>query len=277
MRDPHEAEAVLDAGRRVLDAEAAAITQISLGEPFVRAVELIAELDGRLIVSGIGKSGLIGAKLAATFASTGTPAHFLHATEAMHGDLGSITPCDAVLLLSFSGKTDEVLRLSEAVTQMEVPRITLTKCSTNPLAKGATVSLEIGEVTEASPLESAPTASAAATLALGDALALAVSRYRGFDHAAFHRLHPEGRLGRELMPVMEVIRFRAHENLPLIPAIVPSSARHTSWLGRPNDPAASVVPEPCSWSTPTSGWRGFSPMRTCVGSCSPIAAKTRRR
>ena len=210
-------DAILRAGRHVLDAEAAAITQITLGDAFVEAVSLVADLRGRLIVCGIGKSGLIGAKLAATFSSTGTPASFLHATEAMHGDLGCFAPGDAALLLSYSGRTAEVLRVAEAVAAMPLPIITLTGGGANPLVKAATVSLEIGEVQEAGPLESAPTASAAATLALGDALALSVSHRRGFDQAAFHRLHPEGRLGRELMPVTQAMRFRAHHNLPLVP------------------------------------------------------------
>ena len=207
----------LEAGRHVLDAEAAAIAQIELGDAFVEAVSLVTDLRGRLMVCGIGKSGLIGAKLAATFSSTGTPASFLHATEAMHGDLGCFAPGDAALLLSYSGRTAEVLRVAEAVAAMPLPRITITQNATNPLAKAATVSLELGDVREAGPLEAAPTASAAATLALGDALALAVSHRRGFDQAAFHRLHPEGRLGRELMPVTQAMRFRAHHNLPLVP------------------------------------------------------------
>ncbi len=209
--------AALQIARAVLDAEAAAITRITLTDAFADAVALIAALPGRLVVCGVGKSGLIGAKLAATFSSTGTPASFLHATEAMHGDLGTFTPTDAALLLSYSGKTAETLRVADAVATLGLPLITLTKCDTNPLARAATLNLPVGDIAEPGPLDTAPTASAAATLALGDALALATAHARGFDHAAFHRLHPEGRLGRELRSVTDAMRFRAGDNLPLIP------------------------------------------------------------
>ncbi len=220
---------------RVLRAEAEAIGRVKLDERFGEAVRLIVEAgDGAVVVCGLGKSGLIGQKLSATFASTGTPSHFLHPTEAMHGDLGRIRRGDRVLLLSYGGTTEEVVTLASLLRQDRVPVIAITGQPTSELARLATVALCIGDVAEACPHNLAPTASTTAMLALGDALALAVSRARNFGVEDFKRVHPGGQLGRHLMPVVEAMRFRAGENLPLIPAETP--LREAYVRARPTDP-----------------------------------------
>lgn len=203
----------------MLDAEAEAIRRVPIDAEFARAVELIRGLGqrrGTLVVSGLGKSGLIGRKLSATFASTATPSHFLHPTEAMHGDLGRIRPDDIVLLLSYGGNTEEVVALAELLRQDAVDLVAIVGPRQCDLARLATVTLSVGDVTEACPLNLAPTASTSAMLALGDALALSVARARNFAEDDFRRLHPAGGIGRQLMPVAEAMRFKAGLNLPLI-------------------------------------------------------------
>ncbi len=201
--------------RTVLDAEADAIRRVEVGPSFTAAVQLVLDATtqsrGSLVVSGLGKSGLIGQKLSATFASTGTPSHFLHPVEAMHGDLGRIRRGDAVLLLSFGGNTEELVTLAELLNQDNVPMIALTKNDGpgNGLSRHATVTLPLGDITEACPHELAPTSSTTAMLALGDALALAVSRARQFTPDDFQKFHPGGGLGRQLTPVVEAMRFNA--------------------------------------------------------------------
>lgn len=207
--------------RQVLAAEAAAISQIVIDESFHAAVDLILarcnpDHPGSLVVSGVGKSGLIGQKLTATFASTGTPSHFLHPTEAMHGDLGRIRAQDVVLIMSYGGQTEEALTLATILQQDRVPVIALVGKPTCDLARLATVALCVGDVTEACPLNLAPSASTTAMLAMGDALALAVMRRRDFAAQDFHKFHPGGSLGRQLMPVVQAMRFQAGVNLPLI-------------------------------------------------------------
>ena len=223
--------------RRVLDAEVDAIRRIAIEAPFHAAVEMILDRvgsrDGRrraggpspgelrdtggaLVVSGLGKSGLIGQKLSATFASTGTPSHFMHPVEAMHGDLGRVRRGDVVLLLSFTGHTDEVVTLAELLRQDGLAVVAIVGKPACDLARLATVTLSIGDVSEACPLNLAPTASATAMLALGDALALAVSRQRDFGVEDFRKLHPSGGLGRQLMALTEAMRFRVGKNLPVV-------------------------------------------------------------
>lgn len=238
-------------GRAVLEAETQAIQRIELTQAFDAAVELILQhcgepgdrapgqsasqsvaanqahadelagpattRSGHLVVSGLGKSGQIGRKISATFASTGTPGHFLHPTEAMHGDLGRIRAGDLVLTLSFGGGTEEILNLVTLLKQDAVPVIAIVGPPDCELARHADHVLPIGDVTEACPLRLAPSASTTAMLALGDALALAVSRARQFSVDAFKKVHPAGGLGRQLMPVTDAMRFKAGQNLPLIP------------------------------------------------------------
>lgn len=203
----------------VLNAEADAIGRVSLDASFGKAVDLIASLPGALVVSGLGKSGLIGAKLSATFASTGTASHVLHPVEAMHGDLGRVRPGDAVLLLSYGGGTEEVLTLAMLLKQDNIPTIAMVGRPGSELGRLATVTLAIGDVTEACPHNLAPSASTTAMLALGDALALSVMRRRNFSADDFHKVHPSGGLGKQLMPVTSVMRFKcigSEANMPLI-------------------------------------------------------------
>lgn len=210
--------------RGILDAEARAIRDIRIDDSFHQAVELILQADvpskgtGSLVVSGLGKSGLIGQKLSATFASTGTPSHFLHPVEAVHGDLGRIRRGDVVLLLSYGGHTKEVVTLAGLLNQDQVPVIAIVGARSSDLARLAAVALPVGAIDEACPMNLAPTASAAAMLALGDAIALAVSRKRNFGVLDFQKLHPGGLLGRQLMSVTQVMRWRAGKNLPMVPA-----------------------------------------------------------
>jgi len=204
-----DAAHVLSLARRVLATEADAISRLAdrLGDPFVAAVELILGSSGRVVVSGIGKSGHIARKLAATLASTGTPAFFVHPAEASHGDLGMITPDDVVLLLSNSGETDELLVLIPHLKRQGAKLIALTGNEQSSLAQAADIHLDASVDSEACPLGLAPTASTTAALALGDALALTVLDARGFSVEDFARAHPGGALGRRLLTrVRDVMR-----------------------------------------------------------------------
>ncbi|MBI1367670.1 MAG: KpsF/GutQ family sugar-phosphate isomerase [Planctomycetes bacterium] len=202
----------------VLRAEAEAVTNViaHLGQDFDKAVERLAACTGTVIVSGMGKSGIIAQKISATLASTGTPSHYLHPSEAMHGDLGRIRADDLVILLSYSGATDEVLGLAAVIRQDKVPVIALCARPDSHLARISDLALCVGDVTEACPHNLAPTASTTAMLALGDALALAVSQRRHFSVDDFRKRHPGGLLGRQMLPITDVLRFRAGDNLPLI-------------------------------------------------------------
>jgi len=196
-----DAAHVLSLARRVLATEADAISRLAgrLGDPFVAAVELILGSSGRVVVSGIGKSGHIARKLAATLASTGTPAFFVHPAEASHGDLGMITPDDVVVMLSNSGETDELMLLTPHLKRQGAKIVALTGNEQSSLAQAADVHLDVAVDSEACPLGLAPTASTTATLALGDALALALLDARGFSVEDFARSHPGGPLGRRLL------------------------------------------------------------------------------
>jgi len=207
-----------DQARRVLQAEAQAVLNVidQLDESFDRAVQMIVDLKGSVIVSGTGKSGLIGQKISATFASIGTPSHFLNPTDAMHGDLGRIRADDLLLLLSHGGETEEVLALAAVIRQDKVPVISITGKSDSHLARISDVHLSIGDVTEACPHNLAPTASTTATLALGDALAIAVSQRKAFTSEDYQKRHPGGLLGRQMMPLTQALRLRVGENLPLL-------------------------------------------------------------
>src|SRR5213076_1032246 len=198
---------IVDYAREVIRAEAEALAQLParLNGAFARAVEMVLACPGRVVVSGMGKAGFIAQKISATFASTGTPSLFLHPAEALHGDLGRVVPGDLVLALSNSGETEEILRLLPALKRLSTPIIALTGGQRSSLAHAADVVLEIGPVPEACPLGLAPTASTAALLALGDALAMTVLHRRGFSPEQFAELHPAGALGRRLVRVREVM------------------------------------------------------------------------
>ena len=196
--------------------EASAITALAdrLGAHFVAAVELILNCQGRVVVSGIGKSGHVGRKLAATLASTGTPAFFVHPAEASHGDLGMITPGDVVVMLSNSGETDELVSLTPHLKREGARLIAITGNEQSSLAQAADVHLDAAVDTEACPLGLAPTASTTAALALGDALALTLLDARGFSAEDFARAHPGGALGRRLLTRVADV-MRTGDALPL--------------------------------------------------------------
>lgn len=202
--------------QQVLVAEADAVRQVPVTPAFAQAVALIADCPGAVVVSGLGKSGLVGQKLSATLASLGSPSHVLHPVEAMHGDVGRVRRGDVVLVLSHSGATDEVVALCDILKQDGIPIVAIVGQAQSPIGKAADAALPLGKITEACPHNLAPTASTAAMMALGDALALAVSIQRGFTAEDFARMHPGGGLGRQLMPVTEAMRFHAGQNLPLI-------------------------------------------------------------
>ena len=196
---------VLDAsvqeGRRVLEIEARAVQDLisRLDERFARAVNFLYECRGKVVISGMGKSGLIGQKIAATLASTGTPSFFLHPAEGVHGDLGMLAKQDALIAISNSGETQEVLQLLPFVKRLNVPVVALTGVVTSALAKNSDVTLDISVQEEACPMGLAPTASTTATLAMGDALAVALLQKRGFKQDDFAQFHPGGTLGRRLL------------------------------------------------------------------------------
>ncbi|MHB0957715.1 MAG: KpsF/GutQ family sugar-phosphate isomerase [Pirellulaceae bacterium] len=195
-------------GREIIRAEARALRALAarLDDLFCQAVEMVLACRGNLIVTGMGKAGLIGQKIAATLASTGTSAHFLHPGEAVHGDLGRIHPLDNVLALSMSGETHEVTRLIPCLTTMAIPLLAITGHPGSALGRAARVTLDLGPLREAGALGLAPSTSTTAMLALGDALALVVSRCRQFNAGDFARFHPGGSLGRKLAKVEEVMR-----------------------------------------------------------------------
>ncbi|HXG28332.1 MAG TPA: KpsF/GutQ family sugar-phosphate isomerase [Nevskiales bacterium] len=188
-------------GRAVVDTENRAVAALAarVDDAFVRACELMLGCQGRVVVLGMGKSGHIGGKIAATLASTGTPAFFVHPGEASHGDLGMITPKDVVLAISYSGTTGEILVLLPMLKRLGVALIALTGKSDSALAKAADVHIDVSVAQEACPLNLAPTASTTATLVMGDALAIALLEARGFTEADFALSHPGGALGRRLL------------------------------------------------------------------------------
>jgi len=194
--------------RQVIREESRALEQVAkrLGAEFCRAAERIFQCRGSVIVAGMGKAGLIGRKIAATLASTGTPSHFLHPAEAVHGDLGRIRPNDLLLILSQSGETEEIVRLLPSLQELGAPIVALTARAESTLGRAASTTIELGPIDEACPLGLAPSASTTAMLAVGDALALLVSRMRCFGRDDFARFHPAGSLGHRLSKVEQHLR-----------------------------------------------------------------------
>jgi arabinose-5-phosphate isomerase len=191
----------LDTARRVLKIEAQAIQDVlaRLDASFEKAVDLLFACKGRVVVTGMGKSGLIGKKIAATLASTGTPALFLHPAEGIHGDLGMVTRGDSVIALSNSGETEEIARMLPSLKRLGIKIIALVGNPDSTLAKNSDVVINVGVKEEACPLGLAPTASTTAALAMGDALAVALLDKRGFKQEDFACFHPGGALGRKLL------------------------------------------------------------------------------
>jgi arabinose-5-phosphate isomerase len=216
------AAAVAAAARRVIDIEIAAIRALSsrIDGTFTRACQLILACEGRVVVSGIGKSGHIARKIAATLASTGTPAFFVHPAEASHGDLGMITSKDLVLALSNSGETDELLTILPVVKRKGVPLIAMSGNPRSSLARLADVHLDVAVAEEACPLGLAPTSSTTVALVMGDALAIALLEARGFTSDDFAASHPAGQLGRRLLVHIRDVMHAGGE----IPRVVPDAS-----------------------------------------------------
>ena len=216
-----QAQAAIDSALRTLDAEGSGIDALAaslrdgLGAPFAAAVELIRAAQGRVIVSGMGKSGHVGTKIASTFASTGTPASFVHPAEASHGDLGMIAKGDVILALSWSGETAELKNLIDYSRRHGIGLIAMTASAESTLAKAADAALILPQAREACPHNLAPTTSSLMQLALGDALAIALLESRGFTAFDFSMLHPGGKLGALLKTVGEFMH--AGESVPLAP------------------------------------------------------------
>ena len=206
----------LETARQVLEIEAATLRDLidRLDARFARAVELIYGCQGRVVVTGMGKSGIIGQKISATLSSTGTPSFFLHPAEAIHGDLGRLVAGDVVVALSYSGETEELLRLLDSLKRLAIPLITLTGNPASVLAQTSDVVIDVSIREEACPLGLAPTASTTAMLAMGDALAMALLDKRGFKEEDYAALHPGGGLGVKLRRVENVMH--AGEQMPSV-------------------------------------------------------------
>lgn len=205
----------IESARRVLhlEAEGLAVLARSLGESFIAALDLLANAAGRVIVTGMGKSGHVGRKIAATMASTGTPAQYVHPGEASHGDMGMITPADVVLALSNSGETQELRDLLEYTRRFSIPLIAITSRAESTLGETADVTLLLPSTPEACPMGLAPTTSTTASLALGDALAVAMLERKGFSPQDFRVLHPGGKLGSSLLRVADLMH--SGDTMPL--------------------------------------------------------------
>lgn len=201
--------------RECLRQQAAAIAKLSvrLDESFARAIRLLYSIRGHVVITGLGKSGLVGRKIAATMASTGTPSFFVHSAEAMHGDLGMITDDDAVILISYSGETEEVARMIPHLKDRGIPTIALVGVMDSTLARTVDVALDISVDREVCPNNLAPTSSTLATLAMGDTLAVAMMRLRGFHQDDFAQLHPGGSVGRRLARVADAVE---REGVPVL-------------------------------------------------------------
>jgi arabinose-5-phosphate isomerase len=197
----------LETARKVLEIEARTLKELvsRLDQRFAQAVEILFACRGRVVVTGMGKSGIVGQKISATFSSTGTPSFFLHAAEALHGDLGCLVRNDVVVALSYSGETEELLRLLDTLKRLAIPLITLTGNTSSTLAQASEVVIDVGIREEACPLGLAATASTTAMLAMGDALAMALLEKRGFNEEDYAALHPGGALGVKLRRVENVM------------------------------------------------------------------------
>jgi arabinose-5-phosphate isomerase len=216
-RETTRQAAMLERGRRVIRMECEALAEVErrLDERFVRAVDLIAVSTGRIIVAGVGKSGIIGRKIAATFTSTGTPASFLHPVDSVHGDLGIVGHDDVAILISKSGETDELVQLLQHLKRFGVRTITITGVIESTLANLSDVALDAWVSEEACTHDLAPTTSTTAALAIGDALAVALLEAKGFRREDFARIHPGGSLGRQLLTRVDDVMVK--ERVPTLP------------------------------------------------------------
>ena len=217
-------DALLAAAQQVLRSESASIAAVAeqLDGAIVTAMRAILERTGEnahgtLVISGIGKAGLVGQRISASFASTGTPSHFLHPVEATHGDLGRVRRNDVVLLLSYSGETEEVVRLLDLIKRIAVPIIAITSSRQNTLGRLADITIEVGKIEEVCPHGLAPTTTVNCLSAVGDALVLGVMSLRNFTKEDFAASHPAGALGRKLLKVNQVMEFKVGENFSALP------------------------------------------------------------
>lgn len=215
-------------GRSVIAIEARAVARLSerIDDNFVHACHIMLACQGRIVVLGMGKSGHIGGKIAATLASTGSPAFFVHPAEASHGDLGMITSKDVVLALSNSGEADEILTILPIIKRLGVPLISLTGNAGSTLARSATANLDVGVEQEACPLGLSPTASTTAALAMGDALAVSLLDFRGFTVEDFARSHPAGQLGRRLLLLIDDVMHTGNQ----VPRNAPDDPLHEALM-----------------------------------------------
>jgi arabinose-5-phosphate isomerase len=211
----------LETARRVLKIEAQAIQEVfaRLDDTFEKAVEILFACKGRVVVTGMGKSGLIGRKISGTLSSTGTPSFFLHPADALHGDLGMLARGDAMLAVSYGGETEEIIQLLEALKRLQAPLVTLTGKLKSTLAKASDVALDVSVREEACSLNLAPTASTTVAMAVGDALAVSLLERRGFQPEDFAELHPAGRLGTKLLRVEN--KMHAGDALPRVSVDAP--------------------------------------------------------
>jgi len=212
MAEPQQ----LQQAKELIRREAQALTQLAdaLDEQFLRATEMIHQCRGSVVLTGIGKAGIVAQKISATLGSTGTPSHFLHAAEAVHGDLGRLRTEDIAIVLSYSGESEEIVRLIALLKQLEIPMIAITGNPQSPLARHSEVSLLLGRIEEVCPLGLAPSTSTTCMLALGDALALTVMTMRNFQAEDYARFHPGGSLGRKLVTVEQAAMFSKGRKLP---------------------------------------------------------------
>jgi arabinose-5-phosphate isomerase len=206
----------LEQARDLMRQEAQAIERLAggLNTDFSRAAQMIYECTGTIVLTGIGKAGIIAQKISGTLASTGTPSHFLHAAEAVHGDLGRLRPEDIAVVLSHSGQSEEITRLIALLKQLDIRMIGITGKEDSPLAKHSDVTISLGQIDEICPLGLAPTASTTCMLALGDALAITVMQMRNFQAEDYARYHPGGALGRQLVTVEQAAMFTRGKPLP---------------------------------------------------------------
>ncbi len=212
-------EKYIDQAKEILLQESRAVAQMAdvVGGEFSKAIEMIYSCKGSIVLTGIGKAGLVGQKISATLSSTGAPSHFLHAAEAIHGDLGRLRKDDIALVLSHSGSSEEIVRLIALLKQQNVTMIAMTGDKNSPLAKHSEVTLWLGNIEEVCPLGVAPSTSTTCMLALGDALALTVMKMRDFKAEDYARYHPGGALGRKLVTVEQAALFSHDKKLPLAP------------------------------------------------------------
>jgi arabinose-5-phosphate isomerase len=219
------AKRIIELGKEAVHIEIEGLEELAtqIGDSFAQAVKIIADLKGKVILTGVGKSGIIARKVASTMMSIGTPAIFMHPVDGLHGDLGSIMAEDAAIIITNSGRTTEVINLIPSLKALKIPIITITSDTDSPIARASDIILKCSVSREACNLGLAPTASTTAQLALGDAIAVVVSQIKGFDKDSFRILHPAGELGKQLMVLISQLMITG-ERIPMVAPETPLSA-----------------------------------------------------